>query len=59
MGVYIKDREVPKNCSSCFYAIHCDKCIFKTGIKAEGMIHYIGKKPKDCPISEVKEDYVE
>lgn len=55
MGVYIKNQEMPKSCSDCFYAIRCEKCIFKNIIaKNDDIIYYVGKKPDDCPLEEIE-----
>ena len=55
MGVYIKNQEMPTSCSDCFYAIRCEKCIFKNIItKNNDIIYYVGKKPDDCPLIEIK-----
>lgn len=56
MGVYIKNEKAPKSCSSCFYAVHCNECIFKTTIKDNATILYSGKKPENCPITEVEDN---
>ena len=56
MGVYIKGIEMPKSCASCFYAVHCEVCIYKVAINAEGIVFYLGKKPDDCPLIEVDEE---
>ena len=56
MGVYIKNEKVPKSCSSCFYAVHCNECIFKTTIKDNATILYSGKKPENCPITEIEDN---
>jgi len=58
MGVYIKSEEIPKSCSSCFYAIHCNECGFKTTIKDNATILYSGKKPDNCPLIEIKEEKI-
>ena len=55
MGVYIKGEKLPKNCSDCFYAVHCSECVFKTIIKDEATILHSGKKPENCPMSEAKD----
>ena len=55
MGVYIKNQEMPTSCSNCFYAIHCEVCIFKNIVtKNDDVIYYVGKKPDDCPLEEIK-----
>ena len=56
MGIYIKNEKMPKGCASCFYAVHCEVCIYKVAINAEGMVFYIGEKPDDCPLVEVNEE---
>ena len=57
MGVYIKNQEMPISCSNCFYAVHCEKCIFKNIIaKNNDIIYYVGKKPDDCPLVEIKNE---
>ena len=53
MGVYIKDKEMPSNCSSCFYAVHCKACIYKATIEIKDTIFYIGKRPENCPLVEI------
>ena len=59
MGVYIEDVEMPKNCSQCFYAVHCEECVFKdVALKGEEVIYYIGKKPENCPIKEIKDNKI-
>ena len=56
MGVYIKNQEMPTNCSNCFYAIHCEACVFKKKItKNDDVIYYVGKKPDDCPLEEIED----
>lgn len=56
MGVYIKNQEMPTSCSNCFYAIHCEVCIFKNIVtKNDDVIHYVGKKPDDCPLEEIED----
>ena len=55
MGVYIKNQEMPTSCSNCFYAIHCEACIFKNIVtKNDDVIYYVGKKPDDRPLEEIK-----
>ena len=55
MGVYIKNQEMPTSCSNCFYAIHCEACIFKNIVTInDDVIYYVGKKPDDCPLEEIK-----
>lgn len=57
MGIYIKNEKAPKSCSSCFYAIHCDECIFKEIVlRSDEIIYRVGKKPDDCPITEVEDN---
>ena len=59
MGVYIEGIEMPKNCSQCFYAVHCEECAFKDIVlKGEEVIYYIGKKPENCPIKEIKNNKI-
>ncbi len=56
MGVYIKNQEMPTSCSNCFYAIHCEACIFKNIVtKNDDVIYYVGKKPDDCPLEEIED----
>lgn len=56
MGVYIKNQEMPTSCTNCFYAIRCEKCIFKNIIaKNDDIIYYVGKKPDDCPLEEIED----
>ena len=57
MGVYIKNQEMPTSCTNCFYAIHCEKCVFKDIVlKNDEIIFHIGKKPDDCPLVEIKNE---
>lgn len=61
MGIYIKNQEMPTSCTNCFYAVHCEKCVFKNILmKGEEVIYHIGTKPKDCPLVEIEDikDYV-
>lgn len=59
MGVYIKTEEVPTSCSNCFYAVHCDKCIFKEIIlRNDEIIFHIGNKPENCPLIEIDESKI-
>ena len=55
MGVYIKNQEMPTTCSDCFYSSHCNKCMFGIELKKDEIIYYIGKKPDDCPLVEIKD----
>lgn len=56
MGVYIKNQEMPTSCSNCFYAIRCEKCVFKDIIlKNDEIIFHIGKKPDDCSLEEIED----
>ena len=56
MGIYIKNEKMPTSCANCFYAIHCEVCIYKVAINAEEIVFYIGKKPDDCPLIEIDEE---
>lgn len=57
MGVYIKNQEMPTSCSNCFYAVHCEVCIFKDIVlKNDEIIFHIGSKPKNCPLIEIKNE---
>lgn len=59
MGVYIKNQEMPTSCTNCFYAVHCEACVFKdVALKGEEVIYYIGKKPENCPIKEIKNNKI-
>lgn len=59
MGVYIKEQEMPTSCTNCFYAVRCDKCIFKNILlKGDEVIFYMGYKPKNCPLVEIKDDEI-
>ncbi len=56
MGVYIKNQEMPMSCTNCFYAVHCEKCVFKDIVlKNDEIIFHIGKKPDDCPLEEIED----
>ena len=56
MGVYIKNQEMPTTCSDCFYATYCNKCKFGIELKKDSIIYYVGKKPDDCPLIEIKDE---
>lgn len=56
MGVYIKNVEMPKSCSDCFYAIRCDACVYKAALDLKNTIFYMGKKPDECPLIEIDEE---
>lgn len=56
MGIYIKNQEMPTSCSNCFYSDYCDKCMFGIKLKKDEIIYYIGKKPDDCPLVEIKDE---
>lgn len=59
MGIYIENEKMPKNCTSCFYAIHCSECVFKDiNLKGENVIYYLGLKPKDCPLVEIENEKI-
>ena len=56
MGVYIKNQEMPTSCSNCFYAIHCEACVYKNMIlKSDEIIFHIGKKSENCPLEEIED----
>ena len=58
MGVYIYEKTAPNSCTECFYAVRCDKCIFKGDLINKDTMYYYNYKPKDCPMVEIDDNKV-
>lgn len=57
MGIYIENEKMPDGCINCFYAIRCEKCVYKEIVlRSDEIIYRVGKKPDDCPLIEIKDN---